>query len=99
MLSPQEERAARSRANAAAVAQAAVGLRHLAAGVMGSSRSRGQLDVAVAGLMEALSRSFREMPHEVATCALAVVRAVHDAQQPPVAPSRPIAGPWGDGPR
>ena len=40
VLSPQEERAARSRANAAAVAQAAVGLRHLAAGVMGTSRRR-----------------------------------------------------------
>lgn len=99
MLSPQEERAARARADAVTVADAAVGLRHLAAGVMGTSRSRGQLDVAMAALMEALSRSWRDMPHEVATCALSVVRAVQDAQQPPVTPSRPIAGPWGDGPR
>jgi len=96
VLSPQEQGAARARADAAAVGESAIGLRRLAAGAMRASRSRGQLDVAMAGLMEALSRSLRDMPREVVTCALSVVRAVQDAQRPPVPPSRPIAGPWDD---
>lgn len=61
------------------------------------SRTRGQLDVAMAGLMEALSRSMPEMPREVVTRARSVVRAVADAQQPPVMPSRPMKGPWEGG--
>lgn len=93
MTSPQDRRAARARAEAADVAQCAVVLRHLAAGVMSTSRGRGQLDAAMAGLMEALSRSLRAQSSEVVACALRVVAAADDAQQS-ITPSRPIAGPW-----
>lgn len=76
---PHEHRAARELTEAHAITETAVTLRELAAYDRQSDASRAYLSFALAGLIEACGRSYRELPREVAHQARRVAEAADRA--------------------
>lgn len=82
MTSAADRRAQQARANADAIDRASDWIRRRAAQEMYSARAAGEVGMAVAGLVEAVARSFRELPTDVAARALRVAAAVDRAEHP-----------------
>lgn len=90
MTSAARHRAEQARADAGAVDAASAWIRRRATQDMHASRAAGEVGIAVAGLVEAVARSYRELPADVATRALRVAAAVERAERP-VTPRLPGA--------
>jgi hypothetical protein len=76
---PAEQRAARARVAAAALAETADILRQVAGRDGHVDARRGEVSASLAALVESVGRGYREVSHEVAAVAMSVVAAVDRA--------------------